>query len=99
MKTVVMTDTGSADVLALTETPTPSPGPGQVLVRVAAAGVNFMDIGVRRGGAWSDMANPKPLGVEGAGRVIEVGDGVSGLGVGQRVAWVYAPGSYADHVV
>ena len=41
------------------------------------------------------MPNPKILGVEGAGRVAAVGDGVEGFAPGQRVAWVYAPGSYA----
>ena len=64
---------------------------GQVLVEVAVAGVNFMDIGVRQGMAWNEMPNPKILGVEGAGRVVALGEGVTGFEVGQRVAWVYAP--------
>jgi NADPH2:quinone reductase len=47
---------------------------------------------------WDEMPNPKILGVEGAGRVIALGDGVDGYEVGQRVAWVYAPGSYAEKI-
>jgi NADPH2:quinone reductase len=66
------------------------------VVEVAAAGVNFMDIGVRQGMAWTDIPNPKVLGVEGAGRVLAVGDGAGEFEVGDRVAWVYAPGSYAQ---
>jgi NADPH2:quinone reductase len=44
------------------------------------------------------MPNPKILGVEGVGRVVAAGDGVEGLAPGQRVAWVYAPGSYAERI-
>lgn len=100
MQAIVMTGTGSADVLELVDVPEPHPvpGPGEVLVRIAAAGVNFMDIGVRQGMAWTQMPNPKILGVEGAGRIIAVGPGVS-VAVDQRVAWVYAPGSYSEKIV
>ena len=80
------------------ERPDPVAGPGQALVEVAFAGVNFMDIGVRQGMAWTDTPNPKILGVEGVGRVVAVGDGVEGISPGQRVAWVYAPGSYAQRI-
>jgi NADPH:quinone reductase len=55
-----------------------------------------MDIGVRQGTVWNEMPNPKILGVEGVGRVVADSDGVEGLARGQRVAWVYAPGSYAE---
>jgi NADPH2:quinone reductase len=98
MKAVVMNRIGDADVLAYVERADPVPGPGEVLVEVAIAGVNFMDIGVRQGMAWHDMPNPKVLGVEGAGRVLATGDGVADFLPGQRVAWVYAPGSYAEKV-
>jgi NADPH2:quinone reductase len=57
-----------------------------------------MDIGVRQGMAWNEIANPKILGVEGAGRVVALGEGVSGITIGQRVAWVYGPGSYAEKI-
>ncbi|MFD4837457.1 quinone oxidoreductase family protein [Achromobacter sp. NPDC058515] len=98
MKAVVMNQTGGVDVLAYTDQPDPAPGAGQVLVEIAVAGVNFMDIGVRQGMAWNESPNPKILGVEGAGRVLALGAGVEGFAIGQRVAWVYAPGSYAQRI-
>ncbi|AZO17476.1 quinone oxidoreductase [Mesorhizobium sp. M2A.F.Ca.ET.043.05.1.1] len=99
MKAVVMTTQGGPEVMEFAELPEPEPAPGEVLVKVAAAGVNFMDTGVRRGLAWTDVPNPKVLGVEGAGRVISVGEGVDRLAPGDRVAWVYAPGSYAERAI
>jgi NADPH2:quinone reductase len=98
VKAVVMNQTGDIGVLAYVERPDPVPGAGQVLVQIAVAGVNFMDIGVRQGMAWNEMPNPKTLGVEGAGRVLAVGEGVDGFDIGQRVAWAYAPGSYAEKI-
>lgn len=99
MKVVVMDAVGEIDVLRLADLPDREPGPGEILVDVAASGVNFMDVGVRRGMAWHEMPLPRALGVEGAGRVVARGEGVTDLEVGQRVAWVYAPGSYAERVV
>jgi len=99
MKAVVMNQTGDTGVLAYVTRPDPVPGRGMVLVQIAFAGVNFMHIGVRQGMAWNEMPNPKILGVEGAGRVLAVGEGVDGIETGQRVAWVYAPGSYAEKIV
>lgn len=98
MKAVVMNHTGDVGALAYVMQPDPVAGPGEVLVQIAVAGVNFMDIGVRQGMAWNEMPNPKILGVEGAGRVLAVGEGVDDFEVGQRVAWVYAPGSYAQKI-
>ncbi|MDM0019480.1 quinone oxidoreductase family protein [Variovorax saccharolyticus] len=98
MKAVVMKQTGDVGVLAYLDQPDPVPERGMVLVQIAAAGVNFMDIGVRQGMAWNEIPNPKILGVEGAGRVLAVGEGVAGFAIGQRVAWVYAPGSYAQKI-
>lgn len=99
MKAVAMTAIGGTDVLEILDLADPVPGPGEVLVEIAASGVNFMDIGVRQGMAWLEMPLPRVLGVEGAGRIVALGEGVSGLTVGQRVAWVYAPGSYAERIV
>jgi NADPH2:quinone reductase len=93
-----MNDVGDIDMLACVERPDPVPGVGEVLVQIAVAGVNFMDIGVRQGMAWHEMPLPRVLGVEGAGRVIALGDGVTDFKLGQRVAWVYAPGSYAERI-
>jgi NADPH:quinone reductase len=98
MKAVVMNGAGGTEVLEYVERPEPVAGPGQALVAIAFAGVNFMDIGVRQGTVWAEAPNPKVLGVEGAGRILAVGDGVEDLAPGQRVAWVYAPGSYAERI-
>lgn len=99
MKAIVMRAAGGTDVLSLQELPEAAPGEGQVLVAVTAAGVNFMDVGVRQGLYWAEMPNPKTVGVEGAGRVLAVGAGVAQFAPGQRVAWAYAPHSYAERVV
>src|ERR1700720_465515 len=98
MKAVMMTDTGGREMLEYLERPDPTAGPGEALVEIAYAGVNFMDIGVRQGMAWTEIPNPKILGVEGVGRVLAVGGSVEGIEPGQRVAWVYAPGSYAQRI-
>lgn len=93
-----MNTPGDVEVLEYVERPEPVAGPGEVLVQVSYSGVNFMDIGVRQGSAWTEVPNPKVLGVEGAGRVLAVGEGVDDFTAGQRVAWVYAPGSYAERI-
>ena len=98
MKAIVINGAGGCETLEHVERPDPVTGPSQALVEVAAAGVNFMDIGVRRGVLGTDVPNPKVLGVEGMGRVLAVGDGVEDIEPGQRVAWVYAPGSYAERI-
>ena len=98
MKAIVMNGPGGRDMLEYVERPDPVAGPGQVLVEIVFAGVNFMDIGVRRGMAWNERPNPKLLGVEGVGHVAAAGDGVEGFAPGDRVAWVYAPGSYAERI-
>ena len=98
MKTIVMNGMGGREMLDYVERPDPVAGPGQAPVEIAFAGVNFMDIGVRQGTVWNEMPNPKILGVEGVGRVVADSDGVEGLARGQRVAWVYAPGSYAERI-
>src|SRR6266481_4387208 len=98
MRALVMNGTGGREMLEYVERPDPLPGPGEALVEIAFAGVNFMDIGVRQGVAWTEVPNPKILGVEGVGRVLAVGDGVDDVEPGRRVAWVYAPGSYAQRI-
>lgn len=98
VKVVAMKEPGGVEVLEVRDVPSPNPEPGEVVVGVKAAGVNFMDIGVRRGQFWTDVPNPKVLGVEGAGEIVAVGKGVDGMREGQRVAWAYAPGSYAEYL-
>ena len=98
MKAICMTSRGGNEVLDFRSYPDPVPGPEQVIVDITVAGVNFMDIGVRRGQFWQDVPDPKVLGVEGAGKIIAIGPGIDHLKIGQRVAWAYAPGSYADRI-
>ena len=76
MKAIVINGAGGCETLEHVERPDPVTGPGQALVEVAVAGVNFMDIGVRRGTLGTEVPYPKVLGVEGMGRVLAVGDGV-----------------------
>ena len=88
---------GGPEVLKYTEVETPTPGPGEVLVDVKAAGVNFIDT-YRRGGMYP-MPFPHIVGVEGSGVVAELGEGVEGVEIGQRVAWTDVHGSYAQKIV
>lgn len=99
MKAVVMHRPGGRDVMEYVSRSNPQPGSNEVLVDVSVAGVNFMDLGVRQGIAWTEEPNPKVMGVEGAGSVRSVGSRVKGFAPGDRVAWVYAPGSYAEEIV
>jgi NADPH:quinone reductase len=85
-------------VLILAEHPAPQPGPGQIVAEIAAAGVNYMDIYQREGVGGYRPSLPFVTGGEGAGTIIAIGAGVTGLAVGDRVAWV-GPGSYAEQVV
>jgi NADPH2:quinone reductase len=97
MKAIVLEKTGGPGQLRLADLPDPQPGPGEVLVDIVAAGVNFMDVGVREG-MYSIAALPMTPGVEGAGRVAAVGGGVEGVKAGDRVAWFFAVGSYAERI-
>src|SRR4051812_9393575 len=82
MKAVAMNGTGGRDVLEYAEWPDPVAGPGQAVVRISFAGGNFMDMGVRQGMPWTEPPiYPLVLGVEGAGRVEGVGEGVEDAAV------------------
>lgn len=97
MRAIQIDRHGGPEVLALVERPAPSPGPGEALVRVEAAGVNYIDIYHRTG--IYPLPLPMVPGLEGAGTVTALGPGVEGVGVGDRVAWTSVPGSYAEVVV
>jgi NADPH:quinone reductase len=97
MRAIRVHRTGGPEVMQLEDVPTPRPAAGEVLVRVEAAGVNFIDVYYRTGQYVREV--PFGLGEEGAGVVEALGEDVSGLRVGERVAWSGAPGSYATHVV
>lgn len=90
---------GGPDVLHVTDVPTPDPGPDEVVVRVVAAGLNYIDT-YHRTGYYPVAALPSGIGVEGAGIVAQVGASVATWQPGDRVAWVLAtPGSCAEMVV
>ena len=99
MRAVVITRSGGPEVLDLQDVPEPVPGAGELLVKVEAVGVNYRDVYERVGGGAYDAAPGTIAGVEGAGTVVSLGDGVEEFGVGDRVAWFSAQGSYAEFVV
>jgi NADPH2:quinone reductase len=97
MQAIRPRQTGGPEVLQLEDVPTPQPGPDQALVRVEAAGLNFIDIYHRTG--LYPLPLPMPLGLEGVGTIEQVGSAVADLRLGDRVAWASVPGSYATHIV
>ena len=90
-------ETGGPEVLQITEVELAEPGPGQALVGVHASGVNFIDT-YHRSGLYP-VEQPFVPGSEGAGIVEAVGADVTDVAVGDRVAWVGVPGSYAGRVL
>ncbi|UNU44450.1 quinone oxidoreductase [Sphingopyxis sp. YF1] len=98
MKAIVVRTFGGPEALELEEAELPSPAAGEALVAVSAAGVNFMDTGTRRGLTPGKSAPVVP-GVEGAGTVLAVGPGVVDIRPGDRVAWYFAWGSYAEQLI
>ncbi|WP_028849294.1 quinone oxidoreductase family protein [Thermocrispum municipale] len=88
---------GGPEVMAYTDVEVRQPGEGEILVDLAVAGVNFIDIYYRTGLYPADL--PFTNGVEGAGVVSAVGPGVTGFAEGDRVAWTMTLGSYAEQVV
>ncbi len=102
MRAITIEQYGGPEVLQWQQdAPVPQPGPGEIQVRVACAGINFMDIHTRQGKYARSRTYPVPLpctlGMEGAGRITAVGAGVQHLKAGDRVAWCIAWGSYADY--
>ncbi|MFP5021368.1 quinone oxidoreductase family protein [Pseudonocardia phyllosphaerae] len=98
MRAVQVQETGGPEVLQVVEVDAPAaPGPGELLVDVGAAGVNYIDT-YHRSGIYP-MELPYVAGLEGAGTVAAVGDGVEGVAVGDRVAWAETLGSYAEQLL
>lgn len=94
---IVARQAGGPEVLEYTEIDRPVPGPGQLLVKVGAAGVNFIDT-YKRGGIYP-VSYPFTPGSEAAGTVEEVGDGVSGFVAGDRVATAEGLNCYAGYAL
>ena len=97
MKAIVIEQSGGPEVLAYRDAEAGEPAAGQVRVCIEAAGVNYIDT-YQRSGLYP-MAMPFTPGVEGAGVVDAVGDGVEGLAAGDRVVYVMTPGSYAEQAL
>src|ERR1017187_353346 len=97
MKSIQVNVPGGPENLQLMDVPTPRPGHGQALVRIAASGVNFIDIYFRTG--LYKAALPIAIGSEAAGTVEAVGEGVTEVAPGDRVAYAMARGSYAEYAV
>lgn len=95
-RAVVMDHPGGPGVLTWREHPVPDPGPGEVRVRHRAVGLNFIDVYHRRG-LYPLTPLPAVLGSEAAGRIDAVGPGVTGLAIGDRVAYAGGPtGAYSE---
>ncbi len=97
MQAVEITEPGEADVLALCTRPMPTPGAGEVLVRVAAAGVNRPDVAQRKGVYPPPPGASDIPGLEIAGEVVALGDGVAEFAVGDAVCALVAGGGYAEY--
>lgn len=94
MRAVIIQSFGGAEVLELADLPSPEPKPGHAVVKVLAAGINRLDHYIRDGAIVSELPFPHVLGADGVGEIAELGRGVRGLEVGERV--ILAPGYPAD---
>ena len=96
MKAVRVHNYGDPDVLKYEDVPAPTPGKGEAIVKIAAAGLNFIDIYFRSGLSKAAQL-PFTPGHEGAGTVSAIGEGVTEVRVGDRVAYAMTQGSYAEY--
>ena len=97
MQAIQITQTGGPEVLIPRDLPTPTPGPGEALIQIEACGVNFIDVYLREGRYPAKL--PFIPGQEAAGTVVALGPGVTGVEVGNRVAWCHVFGTYAQLAV
>ena len=98
MKAVRVAEVGGPEVLRYEDVEQPTPGPGEALVKIAAVGVNFIDI-QQRSGRYKPPALPFTPGSEAAGTVAEVAQNVKEVKVGDRVAYAMVQGAYAEYAV
>jgi NADPH2:quinone reductase len=99
MRAARVNEYGTVENIRVEDIPTPAPGPGDVLVRVTVGGVNFADVGMSTGAA---RRTPPPFspGVEAAGTVEALGEGVTGFAAGERVVyWNGMPSAFAEYAV
>lgn len=103
MRAVQVVEYGDAEKLEVSEVERPEPGSRDVLVRVEWAGINFIDIYMRRGfykkSSTYENALPFTLGMEASGTVVRIGSDVRHVHVGDRVAYCLSPGGYGDYAV
>src|SRR3954454_10276536 len=97
MKAIRIHNPGGPEVLTYEEVPTPQPGPGEARVKLAASGVNFIDV-YQRAGLYK-LNLPFIGGQEGSGVVDAVGDGVKDVKPGDKVAYTSVQASYAEYVI
>jgi NADPH:quinone reductase len=97
MKAIQVQKTGGPEALTLVNLPVPNPKPNEAVVKIAAIGVNFIDVYFREGRYPAQL--PFINGQEAAGTVIEIGSSVEGFKPGDRVAYTGALGAYAEYAV
>src|SRR5262245_45489257 len=95
MKAIVVDNTGGREVLVYKDVETPKPKAGEALVKIAATGVNYIDVYHRTG--LYKLPTPFIPGSEAAGTVEELGEGVTEVAMGNWVAYAMAPGAYAEY--
>ena len=99
MKQIHFEGAGGPDVIRVGDAPVPSPGPGKVLVEVVAAGVNRPDVIQRSGGYPPPPGESDIPGLEVSGRVVALGEGVTGLALGAEVCALVGSGGYAEYAL
>jgi NADPH2:quinone reductase len=98
MKAVRINETGGPEVMHIEEIETPAPKNGEVLIKVAAAGINYADLAQRQGAYMTRTHTPTTLGFEFAGTVEALGPGVTSPAVGTRVV-AFGDGGYAEYAL
>jgi NADPH2:quinone reductase len=99
MKAIRVNELGGADKLSLEEIEKPTPNADEVLIKVAAAGINYADTMMRSGNYLTKPELPFTLGYEAAGTIAEVGENVKHLQIGQRVLGTVSSGGYAEYAI
>jgi NADPH2:quinone reductase len=97
MKAIRINELGGPEVLSYEDVDIQEPGPGEARVKLAASGVNFIDVYQRTGVYPGDV--PRTLGLEGAGEIEALGEGVEEFSVGDYVAFAGIPGAYAEEII